>query len=470
MEQLFDLFDARGGSVVIGNLAWSYTTGLHGTGGDVLNLGDRIAIQLDDDGNGVAAPTDITVPLVADDGGPGTSFTGTWRASSGPDPYGADSLYTGAVGATYTYTIALPAPGEYQVFAWWTVVDNRRTSVPYEITHRGGTATVIVNQRLNGGQWNQLGASWEFGSTATITIRSLGSGTTCADAIMLVPVGPGGNPPPVLDPVGDQTVTAGEVLSFAVSASDDDGTTPLLSATGLPSGATFADHGDGTGSFHWPTSASDLGAYDITFTATDASDPALKDSETVTVSVIDAAIPLILDNGDAGTAYTGTWRISGGPAPYGPESWYSSAAGADYTYTLPAQGEYQVFAWWTVVDNRRTSVPYEITHRGGTATVIVNQRLNGGQWNQLGASWEFGSTATITIRSLGSGTTCADAIMLVPVGATRPTHASWEARQLETLSPDAGTPEEPAAAESSASALRVEAVSREGSRGGSLPN
>jgi hypothetical protein len=62
-------------------------------------------------------------------------------------------------------------------------------------------------------------------------------------------------------------------------------------------------------------------------------------------------------------------------------------------------------------------VPYDITDVGGTGTITVNQRLNGGQWNQLGTTWNFGSSATITIRSLGDGTTSADAIMLVPTGA-----------------------------------------------------
>ena len=55
MELLFDLFDAQQGEVNIGSLDWIYTAGLNGAGGDVLDLGDRIAIQLDNSGNGVAA-------------------------------------------------------------------------------------------------------------------------------------------------------------------------------------------------------------------------------------------------------------------------------------------------------------------------------------------------------------------------------------------------------------------------------
>lgn len=53
MEQLFDLFDAQQGSVSIAQRKWIYTKGLQGSGGDVLNHGGGIAIQLDQLGNGV---------------------------------------------------------------------------------------------------------------------------------------------------------------------------------------------------------------------------------------------------------------------------------------------------------------------------------------------------------------------------------------------------------------------------------
>ena len=140
------------------------------------------------DGNGDPDQVDVTNPLILDNAGSGTSSIGTWYVSGGADPYGTDSLYANEAGASYTFSIDLTAPGEYQVFAWWTEWRNRRTSVPYDISDLGGTGTVTVNQQLNGGQWNRLGSTWNFGANATITLRSLGDGTTSADAIMLVPV------------------------------------------------------------------------------------------------------------------------------------------------------------------------------------------------------------------------------------------------------------------------------------------
>ena len=356
---------------------------------------------------------------ILDNGKPGSSATGTWKVSGGVNPYGSNSLYANQSGASYTFSVNLPTPGEYKVFAWWTGYSNRRNSVPFDIGHLGGTSTVTVNQRQNGGQWNQLGSAWNFGARATITLRSLGNGTTSADAIMLVPVGT--NAVPVVTVTGNKTVAAGNTLSFNVSAADSDGAVPVLSATGLPVNAIFIDKNNGVGTFTWPTTSSDTGNHNVTFVATDTSDPTVKGRKTVTISVVDkSANTLILDNGKPGSSATGTWKVSGGVNPYGSNSLYANQSGASYTFSvnLPTPGEYKVFAWWTGYSNRRNSVPFDIGHLGGTSTVTVNQRQNGGQWNQLGSAWNFGARATITLRSLGNGTTSADAIMLVPVGGT----------------------------------------------------
>ena len=133
--------------------------------------------------------TAVADTLILDNAQPGTSFNGTWRVSIGANPYGSNSLYADANGASYTFSVDLVTPGEYQVFARWTEYSNRRTSVPYDIIHKAGTSTVNVNQQQNGGTWQKLGGTWAFNNQATIRIRSLGNGTTSADAIQLVYVG-----------------------------------------------------------------------------------------------------------------------------------------------------------------------------------------------------------------------------------------------------------------------------------------
>jgi len=76
---------------------------------------------------------------------------------------------------------------------------------------------------------------------------------------------------PVLAPIGNQAGTENVMVTFPVSATDADGTTPALSmqSTELPPAATFTDNGNGTGTFSWMTTFDDAGDYEVTFYATD---------------------------------------------------------------------------------------------------------------------------------------------------------------------------------------------------------
>jgi hypothetical protein len=82
---------------------------------------------------------------------------------------------------------------------------------------------------------------------------------------------------PVLNSVSDQSVDSGSTLQFSLSAADPDGDSLTYSATGMPTGATLSG-----GSFTWTPTASQIGSYDVTFTASDGS---LKDSKTATITV-----------------------------------------------------------------------------------------------------------------------------------------------------------------------------------------
>ncbi|NUM55348.1 MAG: putative Ig domain-containing protein [Candidatus Hydrogenedentes bacterium] len=73
-------------------------------------------------------------------------------------------------------------------------------------------------------------------------------------------------------------------MQFTVNASDPDGTVPTLSAQSLPSGASFADNGNGTGTFTWtPSSGAEVGSpYTVSFTAGDGS---LTDAKSSVITV-----------------------------------------------------------------------------------------------------------------------------------------------------------------------------------------
>lgn len=124
--------------------------------------------------------------VIVDDGGAGTSFTGSWTLSGAPNPFGGRSLYSRVEG-TYTFRAGLPRAGTYEVYLWWTEWPSRLASVPVDVVHSGGRHATTIDQRSGGGKWALLGA-WSFSDTAEVTIHSLGEGSTCADAVRFVPV------------------------------------------------------------------------------------------------------------------------------------------------------------------------------------------------------------------------------------------------------------------------------------------
>lgn len=75
--------------------------------------------------------------------------------------------------------------------------------------------------------------------------------------------------PPVLQFIPNRTTYEGHQLSFIVEASDPNGTTPVLTATGLPAGANFIDQGDGMGIFDWTPAEGQAGLYSISYQASD---------------------------------------------------------------------------------------------------------------------------------------------------------------------------------------------------------
>ena len=94
--------------------------------------------------------------------------------------------------------------------------------------------------------------------------------------------------PPVLTPIGSQGIEEGRLLSFAVRATDGNGTTPSLSAIGLPVGSNFNDQQNGNGTFSWTPTYLQSVIDTVLFIA---SDGALADSEFVEITVIEVTNP-----------------------------------------------------------------------------------------------------------------------------------------------------------------------------------
>lgn len=87
-----------------------------------------------------------------------------------------------------------------------------------------------------------------------------------------------GNQPPVLSPIGDQSIDEMEALFFTVTAADPENESLAITVVNLPEGAFF----DGA-FFSWIPDYTQAGSYQITFTTSDSVGGS--DSETITITV-----------------------------------------------------------------------------------------------------------------------------------------------------------------------------------------
>ena len=162
------------------------------------------------------------------------------------------------------------------------------TSLPAFATftdHRDGTGTLhLAPDFTHSGTY----------TTVTITAADAGDPSLRDDEAITITV-TDVNPAPVLTAIGDLSVVEGEVKDVLISASDPDGTKPVLSASNLPAFATFTDNNNATGTLHLAPDFTQMGTFsNVVFTATDENDPALTDSETISIIVTDVNRPPVL--------------------------------------------------------------------------------------------------------------------------------------------------------------------------------
>lgn len=108
----------------------------------------------------------------------------------------------------------------------------------------------------------------------------------------LPPLPSNANKAPVLDPIGNKTVMAGQLLQFTLSASDHEGDPLTYSAGNLPAGAKFNGT---TGQFSWTPGTNQIGTYVVHF---EVSDSIAIDSEDVIITVGSNGPPVFDPIGD----------------------------------------------------------------------------------------------------------------------------------------------------------------------------
>ncbi len=182
--------------------------------------------------------------------------------------------------------------------------------------------------------------------------------------------------PPSIAPIGNKSVYPNHLLAFTISATDPDGTIPVLSASGLPPGASFSDAGGGTGNFSWIPASNQMGTYHTTFYASDGT---LADSQTIAIAVLDSTTSVVITLQEAQG-----WNmvsLPDLPADRLKSSVFPTAISAAFGYS----GSYVKYdtlqigkGYWL---NFSTVQSVDI---GGLRTTIDTVALNGG-WNIVGS-------------------------------------------------------------------------------------
>jgi len=124
---------------------------------------------------------------------------------------------------------------------------------------------------------------------------------------------------------------------------------------------------------------------------------------------------VVVDNGAAGSSFTGLWQQSGGAYPYGGTSLYSKDVDAEYAFEASLNGAVEVSIWWTEWSSRCTNIRIDVFDDTDLLdSLTINQQNSGGQWNILD-TYTFDHSVKVVVNSEGDYcSTCADAARFVP--------------------------------------------------------
>jgi hypothetical protein len=98
------------------------------------------------------------------------------------------------------------------------------------------------------------------------------------------------NRPPVLAPIGNKKIKAGETLTFTIAANDPDGDPLACTVRNLPTHAVFVG---GTKTFTWTPTQEQVGLHRVRFIVTDNGEPFKLDFEEIVITVIPGSLPPI---------------------------------------------------------------------------------------------------------------------------------------------------------------------------------
>lgn len=133
-------------------------------------------------------------------------------------------------------------------------------------------------------------------------------------------------------------------------------------------------------------------------------------------------IDKILDNKDSSFSVGGSWSTGTSATDrFSTDYRFATAATkstdfAEWYLDPPREGTYEAYAWWPAGTNRTTAAKYQLISRRDTITRVVNQQINGGQWNYLGRISILPGGGRIRVLGQSNGTgavVMADAVRIV---------------------------------------------------------
>jgi PKD repeat protein len=110
---------------------------------------------------------------------------------------------------------------------------------------------------------------------------------------------------------------------------------------------------------------------------------------------------------------------------------------ARFLFRIPEAGRYKIFGWWPALNNNTTNAPFAINHASGNTTVTMNQRINGGQWNELGEfDFNVQEYSVDLSNDVSSGNVVADGVRVAHIGnPPEMVRANFYARPLRGAAP-----------------------------------
>jgi len=347
------------------------------------------------------------VEIIVDNSDTDFDTIGSWSSSSSYPGYYANNYQynkegTGSDRATWNFNI--PKQGTFKVYAWWSAYSSRASNAPYIVNHAWGDSTVRVNQRINGGQWNELGEFYFGPGDKSVVLTDDADDTVVADAVRLLFVSDQAPPPQA-----DFTAAVRLGLSpLTVNFKDQ--------SLGDITGWNW-DFGDSqTSTDRNPTiTYNNPGTYTVVLTVTGQGET---DTETKERYITVSDIEIIIDNLDGDFDTIGTWNTSTSRPGYYSNNYQYNTEGAGndsatWSFTIPEAGTYKVLAWWSAYSTRASNAPYTINHVLGNTMVRVDQRINGGQWNELGDFYFEPGDYSVILTDDSDDTVIADAIRLM---------------------------------------------------------